>query len=110
MTSNSEQPKKPGVGQIFLEELNNRFKPPEKEKKRGRVGQTIAIPLLAVFTGLIIGGIFIILTTEQVYVAFGQSFGAGLAAAWEAVSKAYSGLFYGCLWRPGPHDRCPAIG
>lgn len=100
MTSNSEQPKKPGVGQIFLEELNNRFKPPEKEKKRGRVGQTIAIPLLAVFTGLIIGGIFIILTTEQVYAAFGQSFGAGLGAAWEAVSKAYSGLFTGAFGDP----------
>ncbi len=101
MTSNSEQPKKPGFGQILLEELNNRFKPPERdEKKKVRISQTVLIPLLAVITGLIIGGIFIIITTEQVYAAFGQSFGAGLAAAWDSVSKAYSGLFTGAFGDP----------
>ena len=101
MTTNSEEPKKPGVGQIFLEELNNQFKPPTKDnKKKGGISQTNLIPLLAVSTGLIIGGIFIILTTEQVYAAFGQSFGAGLAATWDAVSKAYSGLFSGAFGDP----------
>ena len=62
------------AGQIFLEELTGQG---PKRKKRA-VGQTILIPVLAVFTGLILGAIFILLTTVEVYTAFGKSFLDGL--------------------------------
>ncbi|MEM7344882.1 MAG: hypothetical protein AAF485_11620, partial [Chloroflexota bacterium] len=57
----------------------------------------ILVPILAVFTALVIGGIFIILTDANVYTAFGEGFGAGLAAAWGSVSLAYGAMFSGSL-------------
>jgi simple sugar transport system permease protein len=59
------------------------------------------IPLLAILTGLILGGIIIILTTEDVYAAWGESPGAGLRTAWETLSTAYSALFTGSIGDPG---------
>lgn len=101
MTTNPEKSKKPGFIQIFLEELTNRGKKPEDEKKGKRgIGQVILIPFLAVVTGLILGAVFIILTTEEVYIGFGRSFGAGLSASWDIVSRAYSALFTGAFGDP----------
>ena len=59
--------------------------------------QLALTPLLAVLTGLVIGGIFIILTTEEVYRAFGQGPGAGLSTAWWTIANAYSALFSGSI-------------
>ena len=50
--------------------------------KKKSVGQTLLIPALAVVTGLILGAIIIATTSEEVYAAFQQSFGAGLSTAW----------------------------
>lgn len=105
-TPDNHQPKqekqKPDVGKIFLEELNNQFSPKGKNKKGHRpIGQILLIPALAVVTGLILGAVFIILTTEQVYTAFGQSFGSGIAVALDTVGKAYSALFVGAFGDPG---------
>ncbi|NMB89138.1 MAG: ABC transporter permease [Chloroflexi bacterium] len=60
----------------------------------------IVIPILAVITGLILGAVFIILTTEQVYAAFGQSFWAGISTAWNTVAEAYAALFTGSIGDP----------
>ncbi len=70
-----------------------------KKGRRG-LGQIVLVPILAVLTGLIFGAIFIILTSENVYAAFGQSLGAGLAESWLTVSKAYVSLFTGSIGDP----------
>ncbi len=94
-----DKPKKQDAGKVLLQELNLPRTKNKNKTKRYR-GQTLLIPLLAVITGLIIGAIFIILTTENVYQAFGQSFGAGLKASWNTVSVAYVSLFEGAFGSP----------
>ena len=59
---------------------------------------TLLIPILAVFTALVIGGLIIVVTDAAVYAAFREGgLGAGLAAAWRSISVAYSALFSGSL-------------
>jgi simple sugar transport system permease protein len=82
--SDQDQPKKT-AWQIFLEEIT---------------GQTVLIPILAVISGLIVGGIIIVATTEDVYAGFGRSPVDGLVAIWEALSGAYSALFTGSIGDP----------
>jgi len=91
---NETPPEKKNAGQIFLEELA-----PSKAPRRG-IGQLLLVPLLAIFTGLILGGLIIVLTTEQVYTGFGESIGAGFRAAWDALSASYNALFTGSLGSP----------
>jgi len=87
-----------GAAQIFLEEITTGgLKPGGKNRSFFR---TISVPALAILSGLIFGGIFIILTTPEVYQAFGQSIGAGLKAAWESVWNAYVALFTGSIGDP----------
>ncbi len=93
-----EKPPKKGFLRVLLEEITSSQRP--RGSGGRRLGQTVLVPLLAVFSGLVIGGIFIILTSEQVYAAFGQSIGAGLTASWQAVAQAYSALFTGALGSP----------
>ncbi len=84
--------------QIFLEEL---IRPtPSNKPRRGGAGQAILIPILAIFAGLVLGGIIIIVTSEEVYAGFAKSFGAGLAASWNSVATAYSALFTGSIGDP----------
>jgi general nucleoside transport system permease protein len=89
------EPKK-NAGEIFLEEVS---KTPEK-RSRSWWTQVALVPLLAVFTGLVIGAIFIILTTPAVYDAFDESVGQGISTAWRTVSVAYSALFNGSIGNP----------
>ncbi len=95
-----DQPNKQDAGKILLQEITSPEESRKNKQKPRRRGQTFLIPFLAVVTGLIIGGIFIILTTENVYAAFGQSLGAGLKASWDAVSVAYRSLFEGSIGSP----------
>jgi ABC-type uncharacterized transport system permease subunit len=94
--NNQESPNK-DPGKIFLEEVTETMN--GKKGRRG-LGQIVLVPILAVLTGLIFGAIFIILTSENVYAAFGQSLGAGLAESWLTVSKAYVSLFTGSIGDP----------
>lgn len=68
--------------------------------KKKSLGKTLLIPALAVLSGLILGAIIIITTSEEVYSGFQQSFGAGLLAAWTVVSTSYSALFRGAIGDP----------
>jgi general nucleoside transport system permease protein len=89
----------PDAGRTLLQETN-RPRPGAKPWEAFR--QIALVPLLAVVTGLIIGGFFIILTTEEVYFAFGQGIGNGFATAWWTIANAYSALFTGSIgdfWR-----------
>jgi simple sugar transport system permease protein len=64
----------------------------------GNILNTLIVPILAVFTALVIGGIIIVGTDAAVYAAFQEGgFSAGLAAIWESVSIAYGALFSGSL-------------
>jgi general nucleoside transport system permease protein len=82
------------AGQIFLEEVSRGTGP---GPGRAGIWRHALVPLLAVFTGLIIGGLFIAFTTESVYAAFGQSVFAGIAEAWRVVTQAYGALFSGSI-------------
>jgi general nucleoside transport system permease protein len=82
-------------GKVFLEEVNR----PARGERPG-VWKTIRVPILAVLTGIILGAVFIVITTDTVYMAFGKSFGAGLVEAWRVVTEAYGALFSGSLGDP----------
>lgn len=71
--------------QVLLEELSS---------------QTILIPILAVITGLIIGGIIIVLTTEDVYSAWRISPWESVKVGWTAVQQAYTALFTSAIGSP----------
>jgi simple sugar transport system permease protein len=91
----ANKPQKQDVGKVFLEELTR----PAKSGGKGN-RQAILIPVLAVVSGLILGAVLIILTTEEVYAGFGRGFFAGLGEAWKAVSTAYAALFKGAFGDP----------
>ncbi|HEY6074087.1 MAG TPA: hypothetical protein VIV15_12040, partial [Anaerolineales bacterium] len=87
------------------EKKNKDSSPKAKSEPRG-IGtntQTIILALLAIFTGLVIGGIVIAVSDIKVIEAWRNFFGApgaALAATWNAVSKAYGALFSGSLGSP----------
>jgi general nucleoside transport system permease protein len=82
-------------------------KPPEKKvDKRASPAwlNNLAMPLLAVFTGLVAGAVIIALTNVAALAAWSHFFsspGAAIAATWSAVSTAYGSLFLGALGNPG---------
>lgn len=94
----SEEGKKNAL-RIFLEEIMRG--PPEHFSRLRRVGQVLLIPVLAIITGLLVGAIIIVLTSEDVYAAWAESPFAALGAGWETVRQAYSALFTGSLGDPG---------
>lgn len=102
MTQEPSKPQAPppskDAGKILIEELTGG--PARQPAGRRRVWQSLLIPVLAIVTGLILGGVIIVLTTEDVYAAFRQSFGAGLKMAWDTVATAYSALFTGSIGDP----------
>mgnify|MGYP000445212661 CR=1 FL=1 len=94
---NSKQTSKVNsAGKIFLQELFGGQKGRKGESRRA--SRALLIPALAILSGLIAGGIIIILTTEEVYTA-GSILGS-LAAAGRAVGEAYLALFTGSIGDP----------
>ncbi len=90
--------KDPDVGHNIIQETIQG----QEHNKRGlrQALRRLVIPALAVFTGLIAGAILIVLTSEQVYAALGQSLGAGISTAWNIVITAYGSLFAGAFGNP----------
>ncbi len=97
MDKKPETNSKKSAAQIFFEELQGG---PAERRRRAGVWSSLLLPVLAVITSLIIGAIFIILTTETVYVGFAKGIGPGLSASWQAVASAYSALFAGSIGSP----------
>lgn len=65
--------------------------------------EAILIPILAVFTGLIIGAIVIIVTNVNALAAWGNFFRdplKAITASWDAIVLAYGALFTGALGSP----------
>lgn len=94
---NKDKNDKSNAGQVFLDEIKKAVSP--KVEKRS-VWRSLLIPFLAIFTGLVFGAIFNIITNVDVYAAFGRSFFEGLSLAWNTVSASYSALFKGAIGDP----------
>ena len=63
-----------------------------------KIIDTMLVPVLAVFSALVIGGIIIVVTDAVVWAAFREGgLTAGLAAVWNSVATAYGALFAGSL-------------
>ncbi len=61
----------------------------------------VLMPLLAVFSALIIGAVFIGAFDPVVWEAFDRGIGLGAFAVWRSVSRAYIALFQGAFGSPG---------
>jgi ABC-type uncharacterized transport system permease subunit len=61
------------------------------------VFDTLLVPVLAVFSALVIGAVIIVVTDANVYAAFSQGIGAVFSAVINSVGTAYGALFVGSL-------------
>jgi len=90
------------AGKVLQEELLREATgghPPHVSRMR-RIIRALAIPVLAIFTALVIGGIFIVLTTPEFYAAWKVSPIEGLKEGWNILVTAYSALFTGAIGDP----------
>ncbi len=84
MTDAESKPKntKKSAVSIFFEELSR---------------SSLIVPVLAIFSGLLIGGVIVALSTENVYTLWSvsplQAIGNGLKAAWESYVTLFEGAF-----------------
>jgi len=95
-----EQEKNPA--KIFQEELLKEVTgdAPKRNSRLPGILQSLIVPVLAIFTGLVLGGIIIVLTTPEFYAAWAASPLGGLAEAWKIIATAYSALFTGAFGDP----------
>jgi simple sugar transport system permease protein len=103
----SKSNKKKNPAQVFQEELVNEITGNQNGEKGDasrsfgrRLARSLAVPILAIITGLIIGGLFIVLTSAEFYAAWTQSPLEGLRAGWNILTTAYSALFTGAIGDP----------
>jgi general nucleoside transport system permease protein len=62
--------------------------------------RTLLVPLLAIFTALIIGALVIVFTDNSVYEAFGEGFLQGSRQALGVIIRAYSAFYVGAFGDP----------
>jgi len=77
--------KKKDAGKIFLEEVSQ---------------SPLTVTILAIFSGLLLGGLLVALTTEDVYRAFNVSIWEGIKTGFQAAGTTYQALFYGSFGNP----------
>jgi simple sugar transport system permease protein len=82
---NEAAPLKPNAVAIFFEEVRS---------------NSLTVTILAIVTGLLIGGLVAVFTNESVYAAFGTSFGAGWNEVFRNLGLTYSALFTGSFGEP----------
>jgi len=70
---------------IFLEEIQK---------------SSVTYIILAIFTGLVLGGIIAAATTQEIYEAFRESFFGGIGESLRFIWKTYSSLFTGSFGNP----------
>src|SRR5512143_2472659 len=76
---------------------------PERSRRSSWWASNLLLPALAVFTGLVVGGVIIALANDAAIAAWANFFRnpfAAVAASWNAVIQAYGALFAGALGRP----------
>jgi simple sugar transport system permease protein len=74
-------------------------KKPRKGTFRMRL-QRVVVPLLAIVTALIIGGLIIVFTDDTVYQAFDKGFGSGIVQVFAVLGKAYGSFYTGAFGDP----------
>ncbi|MBN1874232.1 MAG: ABC transporter permease [Anaerolineae bacterium] len=62
--------------------------------------QGAGVPLLAILTALIIGGLVIVFTDASVYAAFDEGFAAGVVRMFAVIGQAYGSFFVGAFGNP----------
>jgi simple sugar transport system permease protein len=72
-------------GKIFLDEVSK---------------SPLTLTILAVVTGLLLGGLLVAITSEDVYQAFDLSFWEGIKSAAGAAWSTYEALFFGSVGNP----------
>lgn len=90
--------KKKDAGKILSEELLG-GEEAEQSFWQGTL-RSIQVPLLAVFSGLILGGVFIFFTTESMYSGWSQSPLVAIGNGLDAVFSSYVALFNGSIGNP----------
>ncbi len=93
-----EEQKKPDAGKVLLEELTRG--PDKGASFWKRAWQVLSVPVLAILSGLILGAILIMVTSQDVYAAWGQSPIEALKVGWAEVRVAYGALFGGSIGDP----------
>ena len=91
---------KPDASKVLAQELMGEG-PSQRGKSRGRkIVDLVAVPLLSVFTALLIGAVIIALSSEDVWAAFAESAGAGLKTSFGLIVTTYAALFAGAIGDP----------
>ncbi len=92
----------PDAGQVLMQELSaSPAEPPGRKRSWWRRAMNVAlVPLLAVLTGLLVGGVLIAVTSPEVWQAFRVSVLNGIATAFVVVFRAYAALFAGAFGDP----------
>ena len=78
--------KKKDAGKIFLEEVSK---------------SPLTLTILAIFSGLVLGGLLVAFTSVEVYQAFDISFWEGIKTGAQAAWSTYEALFFGSIGNPG---------
>jgi general nucleoside transport system permease protein len=76
---------------------------PPRPKSRSVIVDAVLIPLLALFSALVLGGIVMIFTNPEVaraWASFGRNPGNAISMSWDLVSSAYGALFEGAFGSP----------
>jgi len=95
MTISKTNSEKKNFFSIFYEELSK---------------SSLTIIILSIISGFIVGGFLVILTSPEVYQAFGRSLGEGLSTSWNMVANTYSSLFLGAFGDPAKISAAIASG
>ena len=70
----------------------------------GEAGRAVLVPILALFSGLVLGAIVMVFSdpeTLRAWASFGRNPGRAFSESWELVSAAYAALFRGSLGSRG---------
>jgi simple sugar transport system permease protein len=87
---------------VDLSTTPSQKKPPRLNRTLRSNLETLLVPVLAVFSALVMGGLIIVVTDAAVYAAWRQDgMGAGLSEALDSVITAYGALFSGSLGNAG---------
>ncbi|MGD8822735.1 MAG: ABC transporter permease, partial [Anaerolineales bacterium] len=95
--SEKDNENKKDAGKVLLEELTAG---PDGEGFWARAWNSISIPLLAILSGLVLGGILIAVTSDAVWAAWAQSPWEAVKTALNEIRIAYTALFSGSLGSP----------
>lgn len=85
MSNSDKAPEKKKFATVFLDEVSKSH---------------LTVTILAIISGLLVGGILVAVTSEDVYAAMRVSFWETLRVAWDAAWRTYKALFIGSVGDP----------